>query len=237
MLLEIDNLHVHYGAVAALKGISLSIDAGKIVTLIGTNGAGKSTTLRAISGIAKASGGSIRFDGQDITNIPPHKIVAVGISHAPEGRMIFANLTVRENFEMGGYLRHDRRELQKDIDYVLSIFPKLADRTKQLGGKLSGGEQQMLAIARALLARPKLLLLDEPSLGIAPILVKTIFQKIVEINRELKMTIFLVEQNAHMALAIANYAFVLETGEIRLHGPAAAIAVNPEVREAYLGQS
>lgn len=237
MLLDIENLRVSYGAVMALKGISLTIDSGRIVALIGANGAGKSTTLRAISGIAKAAAGSIRFDGHDITNIAPHKIVAAGISHAPEGRMIFANLTVRENLEMGAYRRHDRREVQRDVEFVFSIFPKLADRIKQPGGKLSGGEQQMLAIARALLARPKLLLLDEPSLGIAPILVKTIFQKIVEINRELKTTIFLVEQNAHMALGIANYAYVLETGEIRLHGPATEIAGNPEVRRAYLGEA
>jgi branched-chain amino acid transport system ATP-binding protein len=236
-MLEIKNLEVRYGAIAALKGISLSIQTGQIVTLIGANGAGKSTTLRAISGLAKASAGNIIFDGEDITNIPPHKIVADGISHAPEGRMIFANLTTKENLEMGAYLRKDKKEINRDIDYVLSIFPKLRERIKQPGGKLSGGEQQMLAIGRALLARPKLLLLDEPSLGIAPILVKTIFQKIVEINRELGTTIFLVEQNAHLALSIASYAYVLETGEIRIHGKASEIATNEEIRKAYLGES
>jgi branched-chain amino acid transport system ATP-binding protein len=236
-MLEIKNLEVRYGAIAALKGISLSIQTGQIVTLIGANGAGKSTTLRAISGLAKASAGNIIFDGADITNIPPHKIVADGISHAPEGRMIFANLTTKENLEMGAYLRKDKKEINRDIDYVLSIFPKLKERIKQPGGKLSGGEQQMLAIGRALLARPKLLLLDEPSLGIAPILVKTIFQKIVEINRELGTTIFLVEQNAHLALSIASYAYVLETGEIRIHGKASEIATNEEIRKAYLGES
>jgi branched-chain amino acid transport system ATP-binding protein len=236
-MLKIDNLQVRYGAILALKGISLAIDKGQIVALIGANGAGKSTILRTISGLTKAAAGSIFFEDTDITNIPSHQIVARGISHAPEGRMIFANLTARENMEMGAYLRKDRNAIKQDIDYVLAIFPKLKERIDQPGGRLSGGEQQMLAIARALLARPKLLLLDEPSLGIAPILVKTIFQKIVEINRELGTTIFLVEQNAHMALSIAHYAFVLETGEIRLHGTAPEIAGNDEVRRAYLGEA
>ncbi len=234
-MLEISNLQVRYGAVAALKGISLKVDTGQIVALIGANGAGKSTTLRTISGLVRAAGGAIRFDDRDITNKPPHAIVAAGISHAPEGRMIFANLTARENLEMGAYLRKNRAEIDKDLEYLFTIFPKLKERIEQPGGKLSGGEQQMLAIGRALLARPKLLLLDEPSLGIAPILVKTIFQKIVEINKELQTTILLVEQNAHMALSIADYGYVMETGEIRLHAPAGELAKNEEVRKAYLG--
>ncbi len=236
-MLRIDNLQVRYGAVSALRGITINVEKGQIVTLIGANGAGKSTTLRAISGLVKAVGGSIHFDNHDITNMPPHKIVAAGISHAPEGRMIFANLTTRENLEMGAYLRTDKVEIEKDMEFLFSMFPKLKERIKQPGGKLSGGEQQMLAIGRALLARPKLLLLDEPSLGIAPILVKTIFQKIVEINRELKTTILLVEQNAHMALSIADYGYVLETGEIRLEGKASELAVNEMVRKTYLGES
>ncbi len=236
MMLEIDNLQVAYGAVRAVKGISLNVAQGQIVTLIGANGAGKSTTLRAISGIVKSCGGHIRFEGRDIRSLPPHQIVAAGISQAPEGRMIFANLTALENLAMGAYLRRDTAEIARDMEYVFAMFPKLKERIGQPGGKLSGGEQQMLAIARALLARPRLLLLDEPSLGIAPILVRTIFEKIVEINRELGTTILLVEQNARMALSIAHYAYVLETGEIRLHGPASEIARTDEVRKAYLGE-
>ncbi len=236
MILEIDNLKVNYGAVTALKGITLAVEKSQIVTLIGANGAGKSTTLRTISGLVRAVGGSIKYDGHDITNFPPHKVVALGIAHAPEGRMIFANLSTRENLEMGAYLRQDKHEIDRDIDYVLTIFPKLGERIKHSAGKLSGGEQQMLAIGRAILARPKIMLLDEPSLGIAPILVKTIFQQIVQINKELQTTILLVEQNAHMALSIADYTYVLETGEIRLHGPATELAQNPEVRKAYLGE-
>lgn len=235
-MLHVENLHVRYGTITALRGISLSIEAGQIVTLIGANGAGKSTTLRTISGLLKASVGRIDFDGRDITNLPPHKIVARGISQAPEGRMIFANLTARENLMMGAYLRRDRDNIDRDMEYLFSIFPKLKERIEQPGGKLSGGEQQMLAIGRALLARPRLLLLDEPSLGIAPNLVQIIFKKIVEINKELGMTIFLVEQNAHMALAIADYAYVLETGEIRLQGKASEIAEDEEVRKTYLGE-
>ena len=236
-MLHIENLHVRYGAITALRGISLSIEAGQIVALIGANGAGKSTTLRTISGLLKAAAGKIDFNGRDITNLPPHKIVARGISQAPEGRMIFSNLTARENLMMGAYLRRDRNNIDRDMQYLFSIFPKLKERIEQPGGKLSGGEQQMLAIGRALLARPRLLLLDEPSLGIAPNLVQIIFKKIVEINKELGMTIFLVEQNAHMALAVADYAYVLETGEIRLQGKASEIAKNEEVRKTYLGEN
>jgi branched-chain amino acid transport system ATP-binding protein len=236
MPLEISNLTVAYGAITAVRGISLTVGEGQIVALLGANGAGKSSTLRAISGITPVASGMIRFDGLEITDWPPHKIVACGISQAPEGRMIFANLTVRENLLMGAYGRTDRRRIQEDINYVLAAFPKLADRISHPGGKLSGGEQQMLAIARALLARPRLLLLDEPSLGIAPILVTTIFRQIVEINRNLGTAILLVEQNAHKALEIAQYAYVLETGEVRLHGSAAMITGNDEIRKAYLGE-
>lgn len=236
-MLKLENVHVRYGAIEALKGVSLIVPAGKIVTLIGANGAGKSTTLRAISGLAKVAQGKIYFENTDITNRPAHEIVARGISHGPEGRMIFANLTVKENLAMGAYLRRDKSEIQRDLDFVFDIFPRLKERLSQSGGKLSGGEQQMLCIGRALLARPKMLLLDEPSLGIAPILVKTIFQNIVEINSRLNMTILLVEQNAHMALGIAHYAYLLETGQLRLEGTAADIAGNSEIRKAYLGES
>ncbi len=235
-MLEVKDLSVRYGAIAALRGISLSVDEGKIVTLLGTNGAGKSTTLRAISGIVKASGGRIGFGGEDITNRPSHHIVGLGIVQSPEGRMIFSNLTVKENLEMGAYLRRDRAEISRDMEYVFDIFPRLKERVRQPGGTLSGGEQQMLAISRALMARPRLLMLDEPSLGIAPILVKTIFEKIVEINRALGMTILLVEQNAHLALKIAHRAYVMETGRIVIDGNAADIATNEEVRKAYLGE-
>jgi branched-chain amino acid transport system ATP-binding protein len=236
MILEIERLQVSYGPVKAVKEISLAVGEKQIVSLIGANGAGKSTTLRTISGVVKASAGHIRYDGADITNLPPHKIVAKGIAHAPEGRMIFANLTTRENLEMGAYLRKDRAAIEQDMEMVLTIFPKLKERIKHSAGKLSGGEQQMLAIGRAILARPRLLLLDEPSLGIAPNLVRTIFEKIVWINKEVGTTILLVEQNAHMALSIADYCYVLETGTIRIHGPASELAKNEEVRRAYLGE-
>jgi branched-chain amino acid transport system ATP-binding protein len=236
-MLEISNLHVKYGAIAALKGISLAVDQGQIVTIIGANGAGKSTLLRAVSGLISVADGNIAFDGTDLTNMPAHKVVKIGISHAPEGRMIFANLSVKENLEMGAYPRSNRTEITRDLERVFLLFPRLKERLKQSGGTLSGGEQQMLAIGRALMARPKMLLLDEPSLGIGPILVKAIFATITEINRELGMTILLVEQNAHQALKIANYGYVLETGHITLEGPASDIAKNEQVRKAYLGES
>ncbi len=235
-MIELKDLRVAYGAIKALTGITINVQKSQIVTLIGANGAGKSTTLRAISGIVKVSGGAIIYDGRDITNKPPHEIVAVGISHVPEGRMIFANLTVKENLDMGAYLRKDKIEIKRDLEFVFALFPRLNERMKQMGGTLSGGEQQMLAIARALMAKPKLLLLDEPSLGIAPILVKAIFEKIVEINKELGTTILLVEQNAHLALKIAHYGYVMETGVIRLHGKASEIEKNEEVRKSYLGE-
>ena len=234
-MLTVENLKVNYGAIAALKGISFHVPDRSIVTLIGANGAGKTTTLQTISGLNKVSEGSIRFEEQEIVNLPPHRIVGLGISQSPEGRLIFPDLTVRENLMMGAYLRRDRAEIQKDLDYCFTIFPRLRERIRQPGGTLSGGEQQMLAISRALMARPRLLLLDEPSLGIAPILVQQIFEKIVEINRDLGMTVLLVEQNAHMALKVASFAYVLETGEVTLSGPSAELESDPNVQRAYLG--
>lgn len=233
MLLEVKNLSVNYGVIAALHEISFSIQRGDIVTLIGANGAGKTTTLRAISGLLKAASGEVAYEGEAITNIPAHQLVARGLAHVPEGRMIFANLTVLENLRMGAYLRRD--DLRPELDYAFSIFPRLKERVSQVAGTLSGGEQQMLAIGRALMSKPKFLMLDEPSLGIAPLLVKTIFEKIVEINREQGITILLVEQNANLALEISNYGYVLETGRIILHDTAAALRENPKVQSAYLG--
>jgi len=234
-MLELRDLHVNYGAIAALHGISLTVPAGKIVTLIGANGAGKSTTLRAISGLVRARSGIINFDGENIAALPPHLVVARGLAQSPEGRMVFANLSVMENLEMGAYLRKDKAGIAKDLAYVFSIFPRLKEREWQSAGTLSGGEQQMLAIGRALMSKPKCLMLDEPSLGIAPILVRTIFDKIVEVNRELGLTILLVEQNANLALEIAHYGYVLETGRITLQDTAAALRENKEVQAAYLG--
>ena len=234
-MLEIKNLSVSYGSISALHSISIRVPRGSIVTLIGANGAGKSTTLRAISGIARANGGTVNFEGEQITNNPPHEIVARGVSHVPEGRMIFANLSVRENLQMGAYRRRDRENFAKDFDYVFSIFPRLKEREKQTAGTLSGGEQQMLAIGRALMSKPKCLMLDEPSLGIAPLLVKTIFEKIVEVNKQLGITILLVEQNANLALEISDYGYVLETGSIILEDNSAALRANAKVRESYLG--
>ncbi len=204
-MLELKGLAVNYGSIAALHDVSLSVGKGDIVTLIGANGAGKSTTLRTISGLLRARRGSIRYEGEEISNQPPHKIVDRGISQVPEGRMIFANLTVRENLLMGAYLRKDRHKLHADFDFVFEVFPRLKERAKQVAGTLSGGEQQMLAISRALMSKPRCLMLDEPSLGIAPILVKTIFEKIVEINQSLGVTILLVEQNANLALEVSHY--------------------------------
>lgn len=234
-MLRVENLRVNYGAIAAIKGISFHVPLGSVVTLIGANGAGKTTTLRTISGLVKGDSGNVVFEGREILNTAPHDIVKLGLCQSPEGRMIFPGLTVRENLMMGAYLRRDKKEIERDLDYCFSIFPRLKERLKQAGGTLSGGEQQMLAIARALMSKPELLLLDEPSLGIAPLLVKLIFEKIQEINRDLGMTILLVEQNAHMALNVASYAYVLETGEITLEGPAKELASNEEVQKAYLG--
>lgn len=236
-MLRIENLIVNYGAIKAIKGITIDVPEKAIVTLIGANGAGKSTTLKAISSIIKTAEGKILYNNKDITNMPPHKIVDLGVCQVPEGRLIFANLTVKENLEMGAFRRKDKQNFATDMDFIFAIFPRLKERIKQPGGTLSGGEQQMLAIARALMSKPKMLLMDEPSLGIAPILVKTIFEKIVEINRTLGVTILLVEQNAHLALSIANYGYVLETGNIILEGVANELATNPEVRKAYLGET
>lgn len=236
-MLEIKDLHVSYGQIAALKGVTVSVGEGEIVTLIGANGAGKTTLLRTISGLLKPKSGSIAIEGKEITKVPAHEIVGMGIAQSPEGRMIFANLTVLENLKMGAYLRNDHDGIAKDMEYVFSIFARLKEREAQLGGTLSGGEQQMLAIGRALMSKPRVLLLDEPSLGIAPKLVRTIFEKIVEINKNLNMTVLLVEQNAHMALGIARRGYVLETGKIVLEGPADELSANEEVKKAYLGSA
>ena len=234
-MLELSNLAVNYGSITALHDVSLNVEKGAIVTLIGANGAGKSTTLRTVSGLLKIQRGSIRYEAEEISNLPPHRIVERGISQVPEGRMIFANLTVRENLLMGAYLRKDRNKLGSDFDFVFEIFPRLKERTKQVAGTLSGGEQQMLAIGRALMSKPRCLMLDEPSLGIAPILVKTIFQKIVEINQSLGITVLLVEQNANLALEVSHYGYVLETGRIILHDRSTALRANERVKSAYLG--
>jgi branched-chain amino acid transport system ATP-binding protein len=234
-MLELRNLTVSYGAITALRGISLSVPVGKIVTLIGANGAGKTTTLKTVSGLLRPKSGEIFYDGKNIAGLPPHRIVKLGLSHVPEGRMIFANLTVMENLLMGAYLQRDRQAVRRELDFVFATFPRLQERGQQVAGTLSGGEQQMLAIGRALMSRPKLLLLDEPSLGLAPLLVKTIFEKIVEINRQQGITILLVEQNANLALEVSHVGYVLETGKITLQGDSAALRQNPQVKSAYLG--
>jgi branched-chain amino acid transport system ATP-binding protein len=234
-MLGVKNLQVNYGAIAALHGISLSVKQGDIVTLIGGNGAGKTTTLRAISGLQTAAAGEVIYEGCNITKLPAHEIVKLGLAHVPEGRMVFANLTVLENLKMGAYLRSDKAGVAADMDYVFSIFPRLRERERQVSGTLSGGEQQMLAIGRALMSKPKFLMLDEPSLGIAPLLVKTIFEKIVEINREQGITILLVEQNANLALEVSRFGYVLETGKVILQDESAKLRTNPQVKHAYLG--
>ena len=234
-MLEIKNLTVSYGVITALHGISLSVQSGSIVTLIGSNGAGKTTTLKTISGLLKPKSGEIFYNGKNIAGLPPHEIVARGLSHVPEGRMIFSNLTVLENLQMGAYLVRDKKVVRRELEFVFAMFPRLKEREQQIAGTLSGGEQQMLAIGRALMARPKFLMLDEPSLGLAPLLVKTIFEKIVEINRERGLTILLVEQNANRALEISNFGYVLETGKITLQGDSASLRQNPQVKSAYLG--
>ncbi len=234
MLLEVDNLHVYYGAIHALQGVSFTVGEGEIVTLIGANGAGKSTTLRTISGLIRPREGSILFKGQDITVMPPQDIVRLGISQVPEGRKIFAPLTVRENLLMGAYTRKDPAEIERSMERVFASFPRLKERINQLGGTLSGGEQQMLATARGMMSRPTLILMDEPSMGLSPILVEEIFRIIQEINAQ-GTSILLVEQNALMALSVANRAYVLETGRIVLEGKASEVAENPQVKAAYLG--
>ncbi|HXT40062.1 MAG TPA: ABC transporter ATP-binding protein [Candidatus Angelobacter sp.] len=234
-MLEVKNLTVNYGAITALRGISLTVKQGDIVTLIGANGAGKTTTLKTISGLLRAQSGEILYQGRNITRLRAHQIVKLGVSHVPEGRMIFANLTVLENLQMGAFLRTDKAAVRSEMDYVFNIFPRLRERVKQVAGTLSGGEQQMLAIGRALMSKPKFLMLDEPSLGIAPLLVKTIFEKVVEINRQHGITILLVEQNANLALEMARYGYVLETGRMILHDASAVLRQNPQVKSAYLG--
>jgi branched-chain amino acid transport system ATP-binding protein len=234
-MLEIKNLTVSYGAINALQGISLSAQTGGIVTLIGSNGAGKTTTLKTISGLLRPKSGEIIYDGKSIAGLPPHEIVKRGLSHVPEGRMIFANLTVLENLRMGAYLVRDKKIVSRELEFVFAMFPRLKEREQQIAGTLSGGEQQMLAIGRALMSQPKFLMLDEPSLGLAPLLVKTIFEKIVEINRARGLTILLVEQNANRALEISGFGYVLETGRITLSGDSLSLRQNPQVKSAYLG--
>ncbi len=233
-MLEIKNLTVGYGAITALQDVSLRVEAGSIVTLIGANGAGKTTTLKAVSGLLRG-GGEIRYEGRNIASLAPHRIVEAGLCHVPEGRMIFANLTVMENLQMGAFLVRDRAAVARGLEFVFEIFPRLRERLMQSAGTMSGGEQQMLAIGRALMSQPRFLMLDEPSLGIAPILVKTIFEKIVEVNRQHGITILLVEQNANLALEVSQRGYVLETGRILLEGDSAELRRDPQVISAYLG--
>jgi branched-chain amino acid transport system ATP-binding protein len=234
-MLEVAELSVSYGAIQALSGISLKVDKGAIVTLIGGNGAGKTTTLRTISGLLRPTAGSVTFLGEDITRLPAHKVVARGIGHVPEGRMVFSNLTVDENLAMGAYLQNDSERIARNRDYVFGIFPRLKERLRQSAGTLSGGEQQMLAIGRALMGEPKFLMLDEPSLGIAPRLISTIFERIIEINRDRGIAILLVEQNANLALEISSYAYVLETGRVSMSGPSTTLRTDPQLKASYLG--
>ncbi|MFQ9248650.1 MAG: ABC transporter ATP-binding protein [Clostridium paraputrificum] len=233
-MLKIDNINLYYGGIHALKDLSLDVKKGEIVTLIGANGAGKTSTLRAISGLEPIKSGTISYKASPINKVPAHKIVSLGLSHVPEGRKIFANLTVLENLELGAYLRKDK-EIQKDMEMIFSKFPRLKEREKQQAGTLSGGEQQMLAIGRALMNRPEMLILDEPSMGLAPLVVKDIFNTIVEINKS-GTTILLVEQNANMALSIADRAYVLETGKIVLSGDAKELLEDDSIKSAYLGE-
>ncbi|HID61931.1 MAG TPA: ABC transporter ATP-binding protein [Anaerolineae bacterium] len=234
-MLEVDNIDTYYGNIRALKGVSLSVDEGEIVTLIGANGAGKSTTLNTISGLLKPRKGGVYLEGEPIHELPPHVIVTKGISQAPEGRKVFSRLTVMENLEMGAFTRTDKAGIARDLERVFTLFPRLKERANQVGGTLSGGEQQMLSMGRALMARPRVLLLDEPSMGLAPILVESIFETIQEINQE-GTTILLVEQNALMALSVAHRGYVLQTGEIVLHDTAKNLQENEMVRKAYLGE-
>lgn len=234
-LLQVNDIHTYYGKIHALKGISLSVEEGEIVTLIGGNGAGKSTTLNTISSIIHASEGSVILDGRDITHEPPHEVVRLGVVQAPEGRRVFTRLTVRENLEMGAFLRNDRQNFKREMDYIFDRFPRLLERHNQLAGTLSGGEQQMLAIGRAMMSRPRILLLDEPSMGLAPLLVKQIFDVITYLNSENGTTILLVEQNALMALEVAHRGYVLQTGTITHVGTAEELRDDEAIVEAYLG--
>ena len=235
-MLKIENLHVAYGGIQALRGISLEVPDGKIVTLIGANGAGKSTTLRTISGLVKAQSGSIQWNGEELLGKPIDRIISAGIAMSPEGRRVFADMTVLENLKIGAYLRRDRAEIQRDLDWVYNLFPRLKERSWQLAGTLSGGEQQMLAVGRALMSRPQLMMLDEPSLGLAPLVVQDIFKIIQTINQN-GVTVLLVEQNANMALKIADLAYVLETGKITMSGTGAELLADERVKEAYLGKN
>ena len=234
-LLEVKDLHVSYGAITALRGVSLAVGQGEVVALIGANGAGKTSTLRAISGMLKPRSGHIRLGDQEIQGLKSNLLVPKGMAHAPEGRGIFLNLSVMENLELGAYLRRDTAEIRQDLDYVFGLFPRMRERMKQQAGTLSGGEQQMLSISRALMSRPKLLLLDEPSLGLAPQVVETIFRILREVNGR-GVSILLVEQNAHLALNLAHFGYVLETGEVVMQGEGRALLAAPEIRKAYLGE-
>lgn len=234
---EIKDLQVTYGVIPALKGISFTVEAGEVVAIIGANGAGKTTTLHAISGIVNKCGGSILFDGQDVTNCPAHQIVKLGISQVQEGRGIFSNLSVLENLQLGAYLRQDATAVAHDIELVYEIFPRLKERRNQLSGTLSGGEQQMLALGRALMARPKMLLLDEPSMGLSPVITETIFRTIKRLNREKKMTILVVEQNAQMAMWVSNRTYIMETGKIIYSGQSKEMKNDDFIRQSYLGES
>jgi branched-chain amino acid transport system ATP-binding protein len=234
-ILEVEDLHVSYGAIVALRGVSLRVGKGEVVALIGANGAGKTTTLRAVSGMLRPKTGRIRLEGQEIQGLKSHLLVPRGMAHAPEGRGIFLNLTVGENLDLGAYLRRDSAQVAEDREYVFGLFPRLRERQRQVGGTLSGGEQQMLAISRALMSRPKLLLLDEPSLGLAPQVVETIFRILREVNAR-GVSILLVEQNAHLALSLAHHGYVLETGEVAMQGAGKTLLASPEIRRAYLGE-
>lgn len=233
-MLKIEQLHVYYGGIRALDSVSIEVRQGEIVTIIGSNGAGKSTLLRTISGLVRARSGSIKFESMELTEMQPHEIVEAGIAHAPEGRRVFPGLTVAENLRLGAFLRRDKGEMERDLERVFSLFPRLKERRNQLAGTLSGGEQQMLTIGRALMSRPRLLLLDEPSMGLAPVLVQEIYREIQEIRKE--TTILLVEQNAYQALKAADRGYVLETGRIVLEAPCSELLRNPKVKKAYLGK-
>ena len=234
-MLRLENVSVSYGAIKALKGVSMHVEQGEVVTLIGANGAGKTTTLRTITGLLSPTEGKVEFEGNDVSGTATHKLVARGISMSPEGRGVFANLTVRENLQMGAYLKRNKKEIADDMERAFRMFPRLKERETQKAGTLSGGEQQMLAMGRALMSRPRLLLLDEPSLGLAPLVVHTIFEAIDEISSE-GMTVLLVEQNAHAALKHSDRAYVLETGRIVMEGPSKELAADPRIKEAYLGE-
>ena len=234
-MLEVKDLHVSYGGIRALRGVNLEVPDGKIVTLIGANGAGKSTMLRTISGLVKAESGSVLYNGKELIGMPINKILEEGIAMVPEGRRVFTNLTVLENLKIGAYLRNDKAGIQKDIEWVYELFPRLQERSWQMAGTLSGGEQQMLAVGRALMSRPKLMMMDEPSLGLAPLVVKGIFDIIREINRQ-GVTVLLIEQNANMALKTADLAYVLETGAITLQGSGTELLTNEAIKKAYLGE-